>query len=595
MRAITGRERYCKLGSVFGEILMNNRVAFRGLGYGLPVVVVLLQICADSTGFAADAARPNIVLILTDDQGYGDVGIHGNEKVKTPNIDRFAREGVRMTRFYNNPVCSPTRASIMTGRDYYRTGVIHTSRGGAKMHGDEVTVAEHLANGGYKTGIFGKWHLGDNYPMRPQDQGFLETLVHTSGGIEQPPDVQNSYFDPELWRNGKRVKAQGYCTDVFFNAALTFIEANREAPFFVYLPTNAPHTPLEVSPKYSDPYKALGLDDTTAKVYGMVQNIDENLGRLLARLDELKLRENTLVIFLTDNGPQQERYTGGLRARKSFTYEGGIRVPCIVQWPVKLTGERTIDRIAAHIDLLPTLLAACGVQPLASPKIDGMSLLPLLTGQAQSWPERTLYFQCHRGLSPQRYQNCAAVTQRYKLVGSPGTFNQEKLPIASEAVLELYDLEADPGEQRNLAAENPRVLAELRRGYDAWYDSVRDARGFTPGVIHVGNPRENPVRLCMYQDATFVDGKTHGWSVEIERAGRYRVTMLRGMDNAGTIHVNWIGKAANQPTNASAKTAIFDLPAGKGVLDVSLTLAGQPPAPGDNEQRGDVTVEGPLP
>ena len=228
--------------------------------------------------------QPNIIIVLTDDQGFGDVGVHGNDKIRTPNLDRFAQEGIEFTRFYVSPVCAPTRASLMTGRYYYRSGVIHTSRGGAKMHGDEVTLAETLRDAGYRTGIFGKWHLGGNYPMRPMGQGFDEALIHKSGGIDQAPDKPNSYFDPLLWHNGQEFKSKGYCTDVFFNAALEFIEDNKDEPFFVYLPTNAPHSPLVVDEKYSSPYADMGLDDRTAKVYGMVENIDENFGRLTAKL-----------------------------------------------------------------------------------------------------------------------------------------------------------------------------------------------------------------------------------------------------------------------------------------------------------------------
>src|SRR5688572_20514592 len=203
--------------------------------------------------------RPNVIVVMTDDHGYGDLGVHKNPHVRTPNLDRFAQEGLQMTRFYVSPVCSPTRASLMTGRYHYRTGVIHTSRGGAKMHGDEVTVAERLKTAGYRTGIFGKWHLGDNYPMRPSEQGFDEALIHKSGGIGAQSDAPSSYFDPRLWHNNTPKPTKGYCTDVFFNAALKFIEANGDRPFFVYLPTNAPHSPLHVPESYIKPYTAMGL------------------------------------------------------------------------------------------------------------------------------------------------------------------------------------------------------------------------------------------------------------------------------------------------------------------------------------------------
>ncbi len=208
----------------------------------------LLLLFAPQFSIAAD--RPNVIVILTDDQGYGDVGVHGNKVIRTPNLDSFANAGVDLTRFYCSPVCAPTRASLMTGRYYYRSGVIHTAHGGAKMAGDNIAISELMRDAGYATGIFGKWHLGDNYPMRPQDQGFMETLIHKSGGIGQAPDKPNSYDNPILWRNGHEVRESGYCTDIFFRAAIDFIDRQRHNPFFVYLATNAPHTPLEIDEKY---------------------------------------------------------------------------------------------------------------------------------------------------------------------------------------------------------------------------------------------------------------------------------------------------------------------------------------------------------
>jgi arylsulfatase A-like enzyme len=542
---------------------------------------------------ASAADRPNIVLIMADDQGYGDVGIHGNQQLFTPHLDRFARDGVQLTRFYCSPVCAPTRASLMTGRYYYRSGVIHTSRGGAKMHGDEITLAELLKKAGYRTGIFGKWHLGDNYPMRPQDQGFDEVLVHRSGGIGQTPDKPNSYFDPLLWRNGQPVKAKGYCTDVFTDAAIQFITANQDQPFFVYLPTNAPHTPLEVSDELADPFRKAGLSDTTARVYGMVKNIDDNVGRLLAKLDELKLRDNTLVIFLTDNGPQQNRYTAGLRGRKSTTYEGGIRVPCFVQWPARLKGGRSMDRIAAHLDLMPTVLAACGARAPADLKCDGVNLLPLLAGESTDWPERRLFFQCHRGLTPKRYQNCAVVTQRYKLVGSPGTFSSEDFDPGDAPEFELYDLREDEGEQRNLAAAMPEKATELRTAYEAWFDDVRATRGFTPGLIILDAEKENPARLCRYQDGDWREGRSHGWTVRIERGGRYRLSIHRDdKQQAGTLHVTWQDKELSAPLASGRSSAEFDLAAGEGVIDVWFQAQGRPRRPPrNNDPVGDVDVE----
>ncbi len=281
--------------------------------------------------------RPNVILIITDDQGFGDLGYNGNTNISTPNIDTLADESLRFNNFYVSPVCAPTRSSLMTGRYSLRTGVRDTYNGGAIMSTDEITIAEVLKEANYKTGIFGKWHLGDNYPSRPSDQGFNESLIHLSGGIGQVGDITNyfqgntSYFDPMLWLNNEKKKYDGYCSDIFTNEAINFIDKNKSENFFCYLSFNAPHTPLQLPKKYYEMYKDLDLEkvsnqgdiimsekdkEDAKKVYGMVSNIDDNVGRLLKKLDELGISENTIVIFMTDNGPQQRRYVSGLRGLK---------------------------------------------------------------------------------------------------------------------------------------------------------------------------------------------------------------------------------------------------------------------------------------
>ena len=539
-----------------------------------------------------DVDRPNVIVILTDDQGFADVGINGNKDVSTPSLDQFAQQGVQFTRFYCCPVCAPTRSSLMTGRYHYRTGVIHTSRGGAKMHGEEITVAELLRNNGYTTGIFGKWHLGDNYPMRPQDQGFDDVLVHKSGGIGQTPDKPNSYFDSFLWQNGKRIKAEGYCTDVFFSAAMDFIEKNREQPFFVYLPTNAPHTPLEIADQYTKPYLDKGLDATTAKVYGMITNIDDNFGRLIQHLDRLKLRENTLIVFVGDNGPQQKRFTAGLRGRKGSTYEGGIRVPCFVQWPAKVEGGRKIDRIAAHIDLLPTLIETCLLEVAQMPKIDGRSIVPLLTDGSKDWPDRTLFFQCHRGLTPKPFQNSAVVTQKWKLVGYPGTFSREDLEPADNPIVELYDLESDPSEEHDVVAQNKKVVATMKKQYMAWFRDVEKSRQFQAGVIHIGTKHENPSHLCRYQDGTYQEGKSEGWSVKV-KGGRYKITINRGTNlSAGRLLMQWGTRRSHTEMEQGQRSVFLNLWPDENILQLQFQAKGQPLQPiTDNGTLGDVVIE----
>jgi len=527
--------------------------------------------------YASSGDKPNIILVMIDNLGFPEIGINGNVLVRTPHLDRFASEGVQFGRFYSNPMCAPTRASLMTGRYHYRTGVIHTSRGGAKMYGDEVTIAELLKNEGYATGIFGKWHLGDNYPMRPQDQGFEETLIHKSGRLGQVPDSPNTYIDPKLWENGQYVQKQGYCTDLFFEAANNFIEKHHNEPFFIYLPTNIAHTSLHV-----------GLT-----VCGMLDNFDENFGRLIARLTSLKLRNKTLVIFLGDDGNVRIN-KGNLRGQGYATpYEGSLKVPCFVQWPGHFSGGLRVDQIANHIDILPTLLDVVGIDVQPDLAIDGVSLLPLLEGKTQHWPDRMLFLQCQRGMTPHRYQNCAVISERFKLIGYPNTFGERQLVTSRDKpVLELYDIPADPGETRNLADQDPDVLERLRAAYDYWFDDVRSSRQFSPGLIHIGSDAENLTYLCRYQDATYIDQKPTGWPVFVERQGKYEVTINRGESlGKGQLCIQYDSTCVTQHLSPGGNKAIFTLPECKVNLNVWVKEEGKDYVPRPNEDKiGDVLI-----
>jgi arylsulfatase len=496
---------------------------------------------------------PNILLIMTDDQGYGDIGYHGNPLIRTPVMDSLARKGTRIDPFYVSPVCAPTRSSLMTGRYHLRTGVYDTYNGGAMMSSGEVTLAEVLAGRGYHTGMIGKWHLGDNHPMRPQDQGFQYVLMHKGGGIGQPGDDfgnhmrgDSSYFDPYLWENGQRVRRYGYCSDIFTDQAIDFLEDHSrdqpEDPFFLYLAFNAPHTPLQLPEKYYNEYRdlvqeagdfgiaggnLLSMNDSdqedARRVYGMVSNIDDNLGRLWNVLHQLQLEENTVVVFLTDNGPQQRRYTAGLNQRKGSVMEGGIRVPCIWYWKGVIGGNRVVEHPAAHIDVMPTLLDFAGIRHEGP--LDGISLKGILLEEEESMEERPLFFVWERSF-PQRYSNMAVRRGDYKLVG--------QVPHGQpDTMLQLYQLSEDPFELRNLGSAKTEVRDSLRSELDRWYEEVMSSPHLVdPPRIILGSPHENPVMLGRNDWKGPVARQWNRadafgfWDLHVVDPGPYRVTLV---------------------------------------------------------------------
>jgi arylsulfatase A-like enzyme len=515
--------------------------------------------CAELGG-EGEGPPPNLLLILTDDQGWGDVGIHGNPRIRTPNLDRLARQSIRMDQFHAMPVCSPTRACLLTGRYFYRTGVVDTYIGRSLMHADETTLAEILREAGWRTGIFGKWHLGDNFPLRAVDQGFQEAFTLKGGGIGQPSDPPggDSYFHPTLYRNGKATKTDGYVTDVLTDAALAFVGESTDRPFFAYVPFNAPHEPLEAPPALVESYRRAGIPDTAAKVYAMVTNIDDNVGRLLEKLRETGKDENTIVVFLTDNGPQHDRYNGGMRGRKGTVFQGGIRVPCFIRWPARLK-PRVESAPAALIDLLPTFLEAAG---LPSRPVDGRSLYPLLKFGAPL-PDRSLFFQWHRGDAPTARQACAVRNGRWKLV----RLDPKGPPL-------LFDLEADPGESKDLAGINPEIVGKLQADYDAWFAEVGAARGYAPPRIVVGSAEENPSVLTR-QDwrgpAAGWTPRSHGsWELEAAQPGSYDVRLrFAPLPAAAKINLRVAGQTLSKEGAPGTKEMLFPdlaLPAGPFTL-----------------------------
>ena len=506
------------------------------INHTLPFLLALLSLSCQKK---EASTPPNVILIITDDQGYGDLGIHNNPNIITPAIDAFARQSIRFNNFHVSPVCAPTRSSLMTGRYSLRTGIRDTYNGGAIMAASEFTLAEMLKKVNYTTGIFGKWHLGDNYPSRPSDQGFDESLIHLAGGIGQVGDFTNyfkmktSYFDPVLWHNNQQKAYEGYCSDIFTDNAIDFIEKNQDQPFFCYLSFNAPHTPLQVPDKYYQMYKDIdpseGIDpkllptadineksdEDARKVYAMVTNIDDNLNRLFEKVEVLGIEDNTIIIFMTDNGPQQARYVAGMRGRKSSVHRGGIRVPFFMSYSSKFTGDSDVDQMAAHIDLLPTLSQLCGAPLPQDRKIDGRSFVPALQGKDLT--ERSFFSYWTRKF-PEKYNNVALQRGNYKLVGKKD-FDAEIEDV------ELYNLKDDPFEKINLVTQNKEKATSLKTEMDVFISELTSSPNLVnPPGIAVGTPHENPV----YLNRNDAGGQRGVWSQE-EIFSYWKVDLQKGV------------------------------------------------------------------
>ena len=518
------------------------------LNYSFILTIIIIFILVDfdiNKIFAQSNSRPNIILIITDDQGYGDLGFTGNNIIRTPNIDSLARESASMKNFYVSPVCSPTRASLMTGRYNYRTRVIDTYRGRSMMEPEEITIAEVFKEADYKTGIFGKWHLGDNYPLRPIDQGFEKSLIHLGGGLSQPSDPienQRRYTNPILFEDGKKIQTKGYCTDVFFNGALKLIDDSikEKKPFFLYIAPNAPHEPFhDVPEKLYKYYKSADLyslmrnksskkKDVLARIYAMVENIDQNIGKLKKRLKKRKILKNTIIVFLLDNGPTfVKRYVGPFRGSKSQVYEGGIRSPLLFYWPTRLKSGVRSDRISAHIDIMPTLIESAGIIPSKPIQFDGRSILPLLEKGSTPWKDRYIVIQSHRGDEPTSFRNFAIRNQKWKLLRSRG-FSSKNLN--KEIPFELYDIENDLKETKNLADQYPKVVEQLKSNYLEWFEDVSSTRldNYQPPRIIIDPAKVTQTVLSIqdWRSTHFGWGKDGKWKLSFAKLGGYKVSII---------------------------------------------------------------------
>jgi len=521
----------------------------------------------------AGGRRPNVIIVITDDQGYGDLSCHGNPAIKTPVMDRLRAESVRLTDFHVAPMCSPTRGQLMTGCDAMRNGASAVCQGRSMMRNSLPTLADVFRGSGYATGHFGKWHLGDSYPHRPQDRGFDETVHHAAWGITSLADYSsNDYWDDTYRHNGKLQKYDGYCTDVWFAEAMKWMQARHDErkSFFCYLATNCPHSPHLAPEAFVRPYKTPGLP---APFYGQIANIDANLDKLLKWMDEQRLAEDTILIFMTDNGTAagEKVFNAGMRGKKCTLWEGGHRVPCFIRWPAGGLGKpRDIDALTECQDILPTLIDLCGMKAPPEAKFDGVSLAALLTGKADVLVDRMLVVQY--GAAP-RKGSATIMWNKWRLVKG-----------------KLYDLRTDPHQDKDVSAEHPDVAAAMARHYEKWWKGVQGPFAETRWIL-LGSEKANPVVLYssdwdgMYADnrPNLIAGKAKGaWTVKVERPGRYRFTLWRWWPEAnwplsagygGKMHK---GRGAVPIDSGGVKIGGVDMKVEKaGDHDASVSLTGE--------------------
>lgn len=514
--------------------------------------IPLVTLLAFAVGLLNDhcraSPRPNVIIVMTDDQGYGEFSCHGNPIARTPNIDRLASQSIRLTDFHVAPMCTPTRGQLLTGLDAFRNGAINVSSGRTLLRPELETIADVFRHAGYRTGLFGKWHLGDNYPFRPEDRGFDETLWFPSSHINSVPDFwDNDYFDDTYIRNGQRIKYQGYCTDLFFREAIRWMDCKEDnKPFLLYLPLNAAHWPWFVPEEYRERvrHEMQGREnvikhlpkrrrEALVSFLAMGANIDDNIGRLDQFLSQSDLMDDTVVVFLTDNGSTMgpSYFNAGMRGSKTTLWEGGHRVPCFIRWPRGGLGmPREIAELTHVQDLLPTLAELASVRELPT-QLDGASLVPILRGDESSLADRMLVINYSRmpGMKVSYTTSHPALPHRD---GAAVLWKRWRL-LENRA---LYNLDKDPRQERDVAASHPAVVQRLRSHLDRWWAGLEESVAEPQRVI-IGSPAENPSRLtaCEWLDV-FVDqqvqirrgvARNGTWHLQVDRPGHYDITLRR--------------------------------------------------------------------
>ncbi|MEC3908484.1 arylsulfatase [Tamlana sp. 2201CG12-4] len=475
--------------------------------YSLLGLLLFIASCGSrSQKVTTELTSPNIILVLTDDQGYGDISSHGSPDVLTPNMDKLKSQGISLDDFQVSPTCAPTRSAIMTGKHPFKNGITHTILERERMALGIITLPEILKKGNYTTGIFGKWHLGDETEYQPQNRGFDEVFIHGGGGIGQAypgscADVpDNKYFDPTIKHNGTFVKTKGFCTDIFFAQALSWIKkkSKEDKPFFAYIPTNAPHGPFIAPESYKKKYIEQGYPPNAQGFYAMIENIDDNLGSLMKKLDTWGIADNTILIFMSDNGKTwggqnkvhgEITYNAGMKGFKGGVHEGGTRVPFFIRWPKKFAEGKKIDVLLNHYDILPTLTDIVGINISDVPDLDGQSFLPLLIGE--DFEHRDRYRFVHRGrwpLNPKHISNLGNIDRQNiknsQFIGKdekqsdPENSKYKGFAVRSEQYRfvdnnELYDVIKDPGQKVNIASEHPEVVAQMQKVYNEWWNSIK--------------------------------------------------------------------------------------------------------------------------